>query len=104
MTAMKSLLGRMVRSIAPETMRNLEYAGSLRQLSGRLPEVVQRVDELQSRVERIERRLADLDGVSGAVDELRGDSLRIAELTDLVVSTLAAERRGSEVQEYRHLV
>lgn len=90
MTRAKNLIGRIVRRLAPETMRTLEYAGNLRQLGGRLPEVVQRVDDLQLRVEGVESRLTELDGVPEAVDELRRDSLRIAELTDLVVSTLGA--------------
>jgi len=89
-SAAKNLIGGLVRKLAPETMLTLEYAGRLRELDGRLPEVVARVDDLQARVERIEGRLSALDGVPLAVDELRRDSLRIAELTDLVVSTLGA--------------
>ena len=88
MSAVKSLVGRVVRKLAPETMRTLEYAGDLRRLDERLPGVVQRVDDLQTRMEAVESRLADLEGVPLAVDELRRDSLRVAELTDLVVTTL----------------
>ena len=77
-----------MRKLAPETMLTLEYAGRLRELNGRLPEVVHRVDDLQARLAEVERRLAEVDGVVLAVDELRRDSLRIAELTDLVVTTL----------------
>ena len=88
MSAVKSLVGRVVRKLAPETMRTLEYAGDLRRLDELLPGVVQRVDDLQTRMEAVESRLADLEGVPLAVDELRRDSLRVAELTDLVVTTL----------------
>lgn len=90
MSAVKKLIGRVVRKLAPETMLTLEYAGGLRELNGRLPEVVQRVDDLEARLARIDSRLAELDGLPLAVDELRRDSLRIAELTDLVVTTLEA--------------
>ncbi|ANP71170.1 hypothetical protein [Cryobacterium arcticum] len=95
----KTLVGRVVRKLAPETMRTLEYAGDLRRLDERLPGVVRRVDDLQTRMEGVEHRLAELDGVPLAVDELRRDSLRVAELTDLVVTALgtlprpAGERR-----------
>ena len=88
MSRVKTLIGRAARKLAPETMRTLEYAGSLRELNGRLPEVVHRVDDLQARLAEVERRLADVDDISLAVDELRRDSLRIAELTDLVVTAL----------------
>lgn len=89
MTAIRNLAGRIVRRMAPETMRTLEYAGSLRQLNGRLPEVVAKVDDLLVRLDLVERRLEELDGIPAEVDELRRDSLRIAELTDLVLTTLA---------------
>ena len=84
----KKLVGSVVRKLAPETMRTLEYAGDLRRLDERLPGVVRRVDDLQTRMEGVEHRLAELDGVPLAVDELRRDSLRVAELTDLVVTAL----------------
>ncbi|TFD83725.1 hypothetical protein E3T61_20655 [Cryobacterium lactosi] len=90
MTAVKSLIGRAARKIAPETMRTLEYAAGLRQQGGRLHDVAQRVDDLQARLDLVEHRLAEVDDTSLAVDELRRDSLRIAELTDLVVTTLGA--------------
>lgn len=101
MTGVKSLIGRAARKIAPETMRTLEYAATLRQQGGRLHDVVQRVDDLQTRLELVEGRLAEVVGMPGAVDELRRDSLRIAELTDLVVTTLGslpATPAGSEAR------
>lgn len=88
--SVKTFVGKLVRKLAPETMLTLEYAGSLRKLNGRLPDVVQRVDDLVVRLEQAERQLADLDGTPHAIDELRRDSLRIAELTDLVVTALGA--------------
>ena len=88
MSAVKSFVGRVARKLAPETMRTLEYAGSLRELDGRLPDVVHRVDDLVARMDHVERQLVELTGMPDAVDELRRDSLRIAELTDLVVTAL----------------
>jgi len=88
MNPVKRLIGTVARKLAPDTIQNLEYVNTLRHLGDRLPAVVQRVDELQARLDRAESQLAELDGVPYAVDELRRDSLRIAELTDLVVTTL----------------
>lgn len=77
-------------------MRTLEYAASLRALNGRLPEVVHSVDDLLLRMDRAEHQLAELDGVPYAIDELRRDSLRIAELSDLVVTTLGSLPAGPD--------
>ena len=96
MTAVKKFIGRVFRKLAPQTMLTLEYAGELREQDGRLPEVVPAVDDLRARLETVERQLAEFDGILDAVDELRRDSLRIAELTDLVVTTLGALPNGPD--------
>lgn len=101
MSLVKSLVGRVLRVMAPETMRTLEHAAGLRRSGGHGVDIVQRVDDLQVRLERVERQVAELDGMPTVVDELRRDSLRIAELTDLVVSTLGARSVSSPSSDSR---
>ena len=96
MTIVKKFIGRVVRTLAPDTMLTLEYAGTLREQDGRLPEVVPAIDDLRARLATVERQLAEYDGILDAVDELRRDSLRIAELTDLMVTTLGALPNGPD--------
>lgn len=96
MTVVKRFIGRVVRALAPKTMLTLEYAGTLREQDGRLPEVVPAMDDLQARLATVEAQLAECEGILEAVDELRRDSLRIAELTDLVVTTLGALPNGPD--------
>ncbi|WEO77031.1 hypothetical protein BJQ94_17010 [Cryobacterium sp. SO2] len=80
---MKTLVASLVRRLAPETMRSLEDLATLRRQGESLPGLV-------ARAERLEARVAEFAELEYAIDELRRDSLRIAELTDLVVTRVGA--------------
>jgi hypothetical protein len=79
----KSFAASFARRVAPATMRSLEELATLRQNGESVPGLV-------ARVERLEARVAELGELEYAIDELRRDSLRIAELTDLVVTRVGA--------------
>lgn len=80
---LKRLAGSLVRRFAPETMLSLEELATLRRNG-------ESVHGLVARTERLEARVAELGELEHAIDELRRDSLRIAELTDLVVTRVGA--------------
>ena len=79
----KSFAASLARRFAPETMRSLEELATLRRNG-------ESVQGLVARVERLEARVTELGELEYAIDELRRDSLRIAELTDLVVTRVGA--------------
>lgn len=79
----KSFAASLARRFAPETMRSLEELATLRRNG-------ESVQGLVAKVERLEGRVAELGELEYAIDELRRDSLRIAELTDLVVTRVGA--------------
>lgn len=90
----KSIAATLLRRLAPETMRSLEELATFRRQGESLAGLVARADRLEARVSE----LAELEHtMQYAVNELRKDSLRIAELADLVVTgvTRPAPGRGS---------
>jgi hypothetical protein len=83
----KTLIASLVRRLAPDTVRSLEDLATLRRQGETLQGVIDRADRLEARV----AELAELEqAMQYAVNELRQDSLRIAELADLVVTGDAA--------------
>ena len=92
----KTLIASLVRRLAPDTVRSLEDLATLRRQGETLQGVIDRADRLEARV----AELAELEqAMQYAVNELRQDSLRIAELADLVVTGDAA--RISEAAQSR---
>ena len=79
----KRFAASLARRFAPETMRSLEELAALRRSGESLPGLVTRAEQLEARV-------AELAELEYAVNELRRDSLRIAELADLVVTRVGA--------------
>lgn len=77
MSVVRGFLGKVARRLMPETMATLQQAGTVRR---ELEELRARVDELQAEI-----------------DESRRDSLRVAELTDIVMTRLSRSD-GSEPQ------
>jgi hypothetical protein len=77
----KNLIGALVRRLAPDTVRSLEDLAALRRAGETLQGLIDRAD-------RLEARVAELADLEYSVNELRQDSLRIAELTDLVVTSV----------------
>ncbi|MBX0299022.1 hypothetical protein K2F54_03430 [Cryobacterium sp. 1639] len=76
-----------IRRLAPETMRSLEDLATLRRTGQTLPGLIERADRLEERMNELAERE---QAMQTAVNELRQDSLRIAELADLVVTGVAA--------------
>ena len=92
----KTLIASLVRRLAPDTVRSLEDLATLRRQGETLQGVIDRADRLEARV----AELTELEqAMQYAVNELRQDSLRIAELADLVVTGDAA--RISEAAQSR---
>jgi hypothetical protein len=77
----KDLVGALVRRLAPDTVRSLEDLAALRRQGETLQGLIDRAD-------RLEARVAELAELEYSVNELRQDSLRIAELADLVVTSV----------------
>jgi hypothetical protein len=77
----KNLIGALVRRLAPDTVRSLEDLAALRREGETLQGLI-------DRAHRLEARVAELAELEYSVNELRQDSLRIAELTDLVVTSV----------------
>ena len=83
----KTLIASLVRRLAPDTVRSLEDLATLRRQGETLQGVIDRADRLEARV----AELTELEqAMQYAVNELRQDSLRIAELADLVVTGVGA--------------
>ena len=80
---MKTLAAGLVRRLAPETMRSLEDLATLRRRGVSLPGLVARADQLESQMAELAEVVHTMQY---AVNELRQDSLRIAELADLVAT------------------
>lgn len=72
-----------IRRFAPETMRSLEDLATLRRTGESLAGLIERADRLEQRLNELAEREQTMQY---AVNELRHDSLRIAELADLVVN------------------
>jgi hypothetical protein len=91
----KRVAADIIRRLAPETMRSLEDLATLRRTGQTLPGLIERADRLEERVnELVERE----EAMRYAVNELRQDSLRIAELADLVVTGVAAADSAANVR------
>lgn len=86
--------GRLLRRLAPGTMSALDHVRVLQQREGEvgshLPDLLSAVAELRERLRILEDRIEVLEDAPAAIDEIRRDSLRVAELTDVVVATLAS--------------
>jgi len=83
----KTLAATLVRRFAPDTVRSLEDLAALRRQGETLQGLIDRADRLEARV----AELTELERtMQYAVNELRQDSLRIAELADLVVTGVGA--------------
>lgn len=99
---MRALVGKLARKVAPGTMESLAYVREVRQraalldpadvaqLHAELIAVRERVERLDERVERLEETVARLEDLELSVNEHRRDVLRVAELTDLVLTRLRA--------------
>jgi hypothetical protein len=87
----KTLAASLVRRFAPDTVRSLDDLAALRRQGETLQGLIDRAD-------RLEARVAELAELEYAVNELRQDSLRIAELADLVVTGVGAPVSGVAAQ------
>ncbi|MGY4858403.1 hypothetical protein [Cryobacterium sp. AP23] len=91
----KTLAATLLRRLAPETMRSLEDLATLRREGETLPGLVARADRLEARVVELAEAVHTMQY---AVNELRQDSLRIAELADLVVTGVTEPAAQAEAQ------